>query len=36
MTGDSLQPAKLKPVLAEHLRGFRSTFGNGAGEKEAG
>jgi len=35
VTGDNLPVGKLKPVLAEHLRGFNSEFGEG-GEKAAG
>jgi excinuclease ABC subunit A len=33
---DQLHPARLKAVLADHLRGFRATFGGEAAEKEAG
>jgi excinuclease ABC subunit A len=36
VTADDMPVAKLKPVLADHLRGFKKAFGNGAGEKEAG
>ncbi len=36
VTGDNFQPAKLKPILAEHLRSFKKAFGDSAGEKEAG
>ena len=36
VTGDDLQPGKLRPVLADHLRGFRAAFGNSGEEKEAG
>jgi excinuclease ABC subunit A len=35
VTSDNFPAAKLKPVLAEHLRGFLKAFG-GEGEKEAG
>jgi excinuclease ABC subunit A len=32
-----LDPAKIKPLLAEHLKAFKKVFGNGAGsEKDAG
>ncbi|MBX9583652.1 MAG: excinuclease ABC subunit UvrA [Gemmataceae bacterium] len=33
---DQLHPAKLKAVLADHLAGFRATFGGVEAEKEAG
>lgn len=33
---DQLQPARLKAVLADHLRAFRATFGGSEPEKEAG
>jgi excinuclease ABC subunit A len=35
-TGSHLDAAKLKPLLAEHLKAFKAAFGGGAGEKEAG
>ena len=36
VSADQLQPQKLKPLLAEHLTGFKATFGSGGAEKEAG
>ena len=37
VTGNHLDTGALKPLLAEHLKAFRKTFGNGdASEKEAG
>ena len=36
VSADHLHPQKLKAVLAEHLKGFKATFADAAGEKEAG
>jgi excinuclease ABC subunit A len=36
VSADHIQPQKLKAVLAEHMKGFKATFGGDAGEKEAG
>ena len=35
VSSDDLHPQKLKALLAEHLKGFKATFGTGE-EKEAG
>ena len=36
-TGNHLDAGALRPLLAEHLKGFKKAFGNGAdSEKEAG
>ena len=37
VTDAHFDSTKLKPLLAEHVKQFKKTFGNGAGgEKEAG